>query len=83
MHTLLYTSLDLPIEKFLGFVLWITMELIGFWCLTYLASLIPYWLTFGVAENSGRINADVDPETIRRKKIYEQAGVEVVYQKIK
>lgn len=70
-----------PIEKFLGFVLFLTIAMAGFWCLTFIVTLIPYWLTAGVKEEKGKINADVDPETVRRKKLYEQDGVEVLYKK--
>lgn len=68
-------------DQFFGFVFFLTMALCGFWCLTFLVSIIPYWLGPGLAETKGKINADVDPEEIRSKKLYEQEGVEVLYQK--
>lgn len=68
-------------DQFFGFVFFLTMALCGFWCLTFLISILPYWLTYGVAERFGYINADVDPETVRSKKLYEQEGVEVLYKK--
>ena len=80
MDILLYIG-AWPFDKFLGFVFFLVMALCGFWGLTFLASIIPYWLTFGVAENYGKINADVDPETIRRKTLPEQEGIELIYTK--
>lgn len=68
-------------DQFLGFVFFLVMALSGFWCLTFLAGILPYWLGPGYAETRGKINADVDPETVRYKKLYEQEGVEVLYQK--
>ncbi len=70
-----------PFDKFVGFVFFLTMEIIGFWGLIFLISMVPYWITYGAAENYGRINADVDPDEVRRKKLNEQDGVEVVYTK--
>lgn len=68
-------------DQFFGFVFFLLMAMIGFWCLTFLIGIVPYWLTAGVAELNGKINADVDPEDVRSKKLYEQEGVEVLYQK--
>ncbi|MDR1877487.1 MAG: hypothetical protein LBQ84_07670 [Flavobacteriaceae bacterium] len=80
MVTLLYIE-TWPIAKFIGFLIFLTIALIGFWCLTFLISILPYWLTCGVAENKGKINADVNPDEVRRKTLPQQEGVEVVYQK--
>ncbi|MDR3273543.1 MAG: hypothetical protein LBT29_08695 [Flavobacteriaceae bacterium] len=81
MDTLLYIS-AWPLAKFAGYTFFLIMALIGFWCLTFLAAVIlPYWLTFGIAENKGKINADIDPETVRRKTLPEQEGIELVYKK--
>ncbi|MDR2122786.1 MAG: hypothetical protein LBP34_06620 [Flavobacteriaceae bacterium] len=80
MVTLLYIG-AWPFAKFVGFLLFLTIELIGFWCLAFLIGILPYWLTFGVAENKGKINAGVKPEEIRRKTLPQQEGVEVVYTK--
>lgn len=68
-------------DQFFGFVFFLIMALSGFWCLTFLIGIVSYWLGPGVAENRGKINADVDPETVRFKKLYEQEGVEVLYKK--
>ncbi len=70
-----------PFEKFLGFVFFLIMAMVGFWCLTFLIGFVPYWLTYGVAESYDKINADVDPETVRRKTLPEQEGVEVIYKR--
>ncbi len=70
-----------PFDKFLGFVFFLIMEIMGFWGLIYLLSIVPYWITYGAAENYGKINADVDPEEVRRKTLQEQEGVELVYSK--
>ena len=81
MDTLLFIDVW-PFAKFIGFVLFVIVELIGFWCLLFLATvMLPYWLTYGIAENRGKINADVAPETVRRKTLPEQKGIELVYKK--
>ena len=66
-------------DQFFGFVFFLVMALIGFWCLTFIISILPYWLTAGVAELNGKINADVDPEEVRFKTLPEQEGVEVLH----
>jgi hypothetical protein len=43
--------------------------------------IVPLWLTEGVAEYFGKINKNFDPEQVRYKKLYEQEGVEVIYQR--
>ena len=40
--------------------------------------IIPLWLTAGLREYCGKTKP-FDPEDIRRKKMYEQEGVEVIY----
>ncbi len=70
-----------PFDKFLGFVFFLVMEIIGFWALIFLLSMVPYWLTYGVAENYGKINADVNEDEVLRKTLPQQNGVEVVYSK--
>lgn len=80
MESLLYIG-TWPFAKFAGFVLFLIFATVGFWCLMFLVGLLPYWLTFGIAENKGKINSNVDPETVRRKTLPEQTGVEVVYKK--
>ena len=66
-------------DQFFGFIFFITMALIGFWCLTFIIAILPYWLTSGLAELNGKINADVDPEEVRSKMLHEQEGVEVLH----
>jgi hypothetical protein len=80
MVTLLYIGVW-PIAKFIGFLLFLTIALIGFWCLTFLIGILPYWLTYGIAENKGKVNAEVTPEEVRRKTLPQQKGSEVVYTK--
>ncbi len=70
-----------PIDKFLGFVFFLIMEIMGFWGLIFLISMVPYWITYGAAENYGKINADVDPDEVRRKTLLEQEDIEVIYNK--
>ncbi|MRI63752.1 hypothetical protein EQP59_00590 [Ornithobacterium rhinotracheale] len=67
--------------QFLGFLFFLTMAMCGFWCLTFLVSIVPYWLTYGVAERFGKINKNSDPDEVRRKLLSEQSGVEVLYKK--
>ena len=68
-----------PFYQFLWFVFFVTMFLIGFWCIfMFFGVVIPMWLTEGLAEYFGKTKP-FDPEVIRRKKIYEQEGVEVIY----
>lgn len=68
-------------DQFFGFVFFLIMALCGFWCLTFIVAIIPYWLGPGLAELRGKINADVDTDKVRYKKLYEQEDVEVLYQK--
>lgn len=68
-------------DQFLGFIFFVTMALCGFWCLTFIVAILPYWLGPGLAELNGKINANVDPEEVRFKKLYEQENTEVLYRK--
>lgn len=53
--------------------------MIGFWAIFFLSSFVlPLWLTEGLIEYFGK-SKPFDPEEVRRKKIYEQEGVEVIY----
>lgn len=68
-----------PFYQFLWTVYFITMCLVGFWCIfMFFGFIIPIWLTEGLAEYFGKTKP-FDPEDIRRKKIFEQEGVAVVY----
>lgn len=40
---------------FLGFLLFLTVALMGFWVLTFLISIIPYWMGGVFAERMGWI----------------------------
>lgn len=68
-----------PFYQFLWTVFFIVMFLIGFWCIfMFFGFVIPLWLTAGLREYFGKTKP-FDPEDIRRKKMYEQEGVEVIY----
>ena len=73
------TVLELwPFYQFLWFVFFLTMFLIGFWCIfMFFGVVIPMWLTQGLAEYFGK-KKPFDPEDYRRKTVVEQ-GVEVIY----
>ena len=75
------TSKSSVMDQFLGFIFFVTMALVGFWCLTFIVAIIPYWLGPGLAELNGKINSNVDPEDVRSKKLTEQEGVEILFQK--
>jgi hypothetical protein len=45
-------------EQFLGFLLFLTIALVGFWMLTFLISIIPYWIGGAFAERMGWIKSD-------------------------
>lgn len=71
-----------PFYQFLWTIYFITMFLCGFWCIfMFFGFIVPLWLTEGVAEYWGKINKSFDPEQIRSKKLYEQEGVDLVYQR--
>ena len=59
MNTFLYFTLDYPIAKFIGFVYFLITALTGFWCLKYLIGMIPYWITYGAAENYGNLQKNI------------------------
>lgn len=67
--------------QFAGFLFFLVMAMIGFWCLTFLVGIVPYWLTFGVAERFEKINKDSDPDEVRSKLLSEQPDVEVLYKR--
>jgi len=43
---------------FLGFLIFLTIALVGFWMLTFLISIIPYWIGGALAEHFGWIKAE-------------------------
>lgn len=68
-----------PFYQFLWTVYFFTMFLVGFWCiLMFFGFVIPLWLTEGLAEYFGKTKP-FNPEDVRFKKLYEQEGVEVIY----
>jgi len=68
-----------PFYQYLWTVYFFVMFLIGFWAIFFLSGFVlPLWLTVGLKEYFGKTKP-FDPEEIRRKKIYEQDGVEVIY----
>ena len=67
--------------QFFGFAFFITMVFVGFWCLTMLANIAIVWGIFGTMENYGSLNKDISPESVLSKKLYEQEGIEVLYQR--
>lgn len=75
------TELMTTIAQFLGFLFFLCIAMAGFWCLTFLVSIIPYWVAIGSAEIYNKINKDVDPETVRTKFLPEQKGVILVWRK--
>lgn len=68
-------------DQFLGFLFFLATAMAGFWCLTFLISILPYWLPFGIAERFERINKDSNPDEVRRKKFSEQPDIEILYEK--
>lgn len=40
----IYLSFSWPIAKFLGFIVFLIIMMIGFWCLIYMLFIIPYWI---------------------------------------
>ncbi len=68
-----------PFYQFLWTMYFVIMFLVGFWCIfMFFGFIIPIWLTEGLKEYFGKVKP-FDPEDIRRKKIFEQEGVEVIY----
>ncbi|XOD68599.1 MAG: hypothetical protein ACMUEM_05740 [Flavobacteriales bacterium AspAUS03] len=69
------------IAQFLGFLLFLCITVAGFWCLSFLIFMVPYWITVGAGEMYGKINKDVYPDTVRKKPLTEQEDVTVVWKK--
>lgn len=67
------------IAQFIGFLFFLFIALSGFWCLSFLISMVPYWITMGAAETYGKINKNVSPEEVRRKTLSEQKDVELLW----
>lgn len=69
------------IAQFLGFLFFLSIAMSGFWCLTFLISMVPYWITVGSAEMYNKINKNINTDTVRRKLLSEQEGVILVWKK--
>lgn len=67
--------------KFLGFAFFVMMFVIGFWGIIFFTNIALVWVAIGPAELYGPLNKDSDPEEVRRKKLNEQADVEVLFSK--
>ena len=68
-----------PFYQFLGFSYFVIMALVGFWSIMmFFTFVLPLWLTEGLWEYFGK-SKPFDPEEVRYKKMYEQEGVEVIY----
>ncbi|WP_103327262.1 hypothetical protein [Bacteroidetes bacterium endosymbiont of Geopemphigus sp.] len=67
------------ISQFIGFLFFLLITLSGFWCLSFLISIVPYWITMGAAETYGKINKDISPRDVRRKTLSEQEDVELLW----
>lgn len=69
-----------PFYQFLWTLYFVTMFLIGFWCIFMFATfIVPLWLTEGLKEYFGKVKP-FNPEDIIRKPITAQPGVEVIYE---
>lgn len=67
-----------PFYQFLWTVYFVTMFLIGFWCIfMFFGFIIPLWLTSGLMEYFGKTKP-FDPEEVRRKTLPEQ-GAEIIF----
>lgn len=68
-----------PFYQYLWTFFFVVMFVVGFWAIFFLSSfIVPLWLTEGLLEYFGK-SKPFDPEKVRRKKIYEKEGVEVIY----
>ena len=68
-----------PFYQYLWTVYFFIMFIIGFWCIFMFATVVvPFWLTAGLKEYFGKVKP-FDPEQVRRKRLNEQEGVEVIY----
>lgn len=67
-----------PFYQFLWTLFFITMFLVGFWCIfMFFGVVVPLWLTEGLKEYFGKVKP-FDPEEVRRKTLPEQ-GATVIY----
>ena len=70
----------LPFYQFLWTIYFVTMFLVGFWCIfMFFGFIVPLWLTEGLKEYFGKVDP-FNPEDIIRKPITAQEGVEVIYE---
>ncbi|MFV0237086.1 MAG: hypothetical protein ACK5HU_00940 [Flavobacteriales bacterium] len=61
-------------EKFFGFMLFLTMALCGFWLLKFLVLFLPAWLTGQVGERFDKLNKG-------KRADHYQKPLEVLYKK--
>lgn len=68
-----------PFYQFLWTLFFIIMFLAGFWCIFMFATVVvPLWLSEGLLEYFGKVKS-FNPEKIKRKRLSEQDGVEIIY----
>ena len=68
-----------PFYQYLWTIYFFAMFIAGFWCIFMFASVVvPFWLTAGLKEYFGKVKP-FNPEDIKRKKIHETDGVELIY----
>lgn len=78
----IYLFFNWPIEKFLGFLLFLIIIMIGFWCLIYILFIIPYWvISFFTQESSNFTNLKMNSKLNKNKKLYEQNDKKLIYKK--
>ena len=69
-----------PFYQFLWTIYFVTMFLVGFWCIfMFFGFIVPLWLAEGLKEYFGKVDP-FNPEDIIRKPITAQEGVEVIYE---
>lgn len=81
----IYLSFNWPIEKFLGFLLFLIIIVIGFWCLVYIFFIIPYWIIAFVKKNkefNGQLlNLTNSCNVHKNKKLYKNNYDKLIYKK--
>jgi hypothetical protein len=73
-----------PFYQFGWTLFFLFMFCVGFWGILFFGTfVVPVWITVGYKElvNIKKGKANFDTEAIRSKKLYEQEGVELVYQR--
>jgi hypothetical protein len=67
------------ILQFIGFLVFISIAISGFWYLLILINIVPYWIIMGTAEIYGIINKEIDPNLIKRKILSEKKIFKTIY----